>query len=158
VAFEDDIATLTRAPVFHLMHNDALRLFAFAGEHRTLRAGEVLFHEGDKCDGGFVVMRGAIVVAPPDRREAFVAEPGALNRTDSAVLSYGPPGDCNRARIFDGIAHLADADAPRASGVSLLREGRSSCPLDRTVNAVRGARTRSAAAPQHRAIYVPRGQ
>jgi hypothetical protein len=121
VAFEDDIATLTRAPVFHLMHNDALRLFAFAGEHRTLRAGEVLFHEGDKCDGGFVVMRGAIVVAPPDRREAFVAEPGALNRTDSAVLSYGPPGDCNRARIFDGIAHLADADAPCAAGVSIRR-------------------------------------
>jgi len=78
VTFEDDIGTLARAPVFHLMDYDALRLFAFAGEHRTLRAGEVLFEEGDKSDGGFVVMRGAIVVAPKDGHDEFVAEPGAL--------------------------------------------------------------------------------
>jgi hypothetical protein len=48
------------------MDYDALRLFAFAGDHRALGAGEVLFEEGDKSDGGFVVMRGAIVVAPKD--------------------------------------------------------------------------------------------
>jgi signal-transduction protein with cAMP-binding, CBS, and nucleotidyltransferase domain len=70
--------TPTRAPVFHLMDYDALRLFAFAGEHRTLRTGEVLFREGDKSDGGFVVMRGAIVVVPPGGHQDFVAEAGAL--------------------------------------------------------------------------------
>ena len=106
MAFEDDIATLTRAPVFHLMHYDALRLFAFASEHRTLRAGEVLFHEGDKCDGGFVVMRGAIVVAPPDGREAFVAEPGALIG-QTALFSHTVRRGTATAREFSTVLRIS---------------------------------------------------
>ena len=37
MALEDDIAMLSRAPLFSLMDHDALRLVAFAGEHRALR-------------------------------------------------------------------------------------------------------------------------
>jgi len=78
MAFEDDIATFARAPLFTVMDYDALRLFAFAAEHRTLRQGEILFREGDNSDGGFVVMKGGILVAAKRGSEAFLAEPGAL--------------------------------------------------------------------------------
>jgi CRP-like cAMP-binding protein len=78
MALEDDIAILARAPLFNLMDHEALRLIAFAGEHRVLRAGDVLFRKGDKADGGFVVTKGAIAVEGQEGAELFVAEPGAL--------------------------------------------------------------------------------
>jgi CRP-like cAMP-binding protein len=157
MAFEDDIATLARAPLFTVMEYEALRLFAFAAEHRTLRQGEILFREGDKSDGGFVVMKGGILVAAKRGSEAFLAVPGALIG-QTALFSQSVRAGTDSRSEFECVSHLADADAPRASGVSVVREGRSSCPLDRTVNALRGARARSAAAPQHRAIYLPRGR
>ena len=78
MALEDDIATLSRAPLFNLMDHEALRLIAFAGEHRVLRAGDVLFRRGDKADGGFVVTKGSLAVEGKDEADRFVAEPGAL--------------------------------------------------------------------------------
>src|SRR5215203_6085319 len=62
MALEDDIATLARAPLFSLMDYDALRLVAFAGEHRGLRSGDMLFRKGDTSDGGFVVTKGAVAL------------------------------------------------------------------------------------------------
>lgn len=78
MALEDDIATLSRAPVFRLLDSDALRLLAFAGEHRSLRRDDVLFRKGDQSDGGFVVTRGRLSLAPEAGVEAFIAEPAAL--------------------------------------------------------------------------------
>ena len=80
MALEDDIATLSGAPLFHLLDRDALRLVAFAAETRALRAGDVLFRKGDRSDGGYVVKAGAVAL---DRRDdgapaAFVAGPSAL--------------------------------------------------------------------------------
>ena len=77
MALDDDIATLSRAPLFHLMEHEALRLLAFAGEHKAFRAGDVLFRKGDKADGGFVVLKGAIAVDGEAGAEPFVAERGA---------------------------------------------------------------------------------
>jgi CRP-like cAMP-binding protein len=78
MALEDDIAILARAPLFNLMDHEALRLIAFAGEHRVLRAGDVLFRRGDKADGGFVVTKGSLAVEGKPGEEAFIAEPGAV--------------------------------------------------------------------------------
>jgi CRP-like cAMP-binding protein len=75
---DDNIATLSRAPLFNLMDHEALRLIAFAGEHRVLRTGDVLFRRGERADGGFVVMKGSFTVEAKDGGEPFVAEPGAL--------------------------------------------------------------------------------
>ena len=41
MALDDDIASLSGAPLFSLMNGDALRLIAFAAEHRPLKAREV---------------------------------------------------------------------------------------------------------------------
>jgi CRP-like cAMP-binding protein len=80
MALEDDIAALSRAPLFGQLETEAMRLIAFAAESRALKAGEVLFRRGERADGGYVVVRGAIAL---DAREdgspaAFIAEPGAL--------------------------------------------------------------------------------
>jgi len=80
MALEDDIAALSHAPLFGQLEMDAMRLIAFAAESRALKAGEVLFTKGERADGGYVVVRGAIAL---DAREdgspaCFVAEPGAL--------------------------------------------------------------------------------
>jgi CRP-like cAMP-binding protein len=78
MALEDDIATLARAPVFNLMDREALRLLAFAGEHRALKAGDVLFRKGERSDGGFVVTKGSVAVDGEAGAEPFVAQTGAL--------------------------------------------------------------------------------
>ena len=80
MALDDDIATLSQAPLFNLLEKDALRLVAFASETRSYREGDVLFRKGDRSDGGYVVTRGAIALdaAEDGSPAAFVAGPGAL--------------------------------------------------------------------------------
>ena len=39
MSLENDIAILSRAPLFHLLDRDALRLLAFASENRELEEG-----------------------------------------------------------------------------------------------------------------------
>lgn len=80
MALEDDIAVLSRAPLFNLLDRDALRLVAFAAENRTLRAGDMLFRRGDRSDGGYVVSRGAVALDANDDGSpaTFIAGPGAL--------------------------------------------------------------------------------
>jgi CRP-like cAMP-binding protein len=80
MALNDDIEVLGQAPLFHLLDRDALRLLAFAADHRSLRAGDVLFRKGDRSDGGYVVARGAVALdaAEDGSSPAFIAGPGAL--------------------------------------------------------------------------------
>jgi CRP-like cAMP-binding protein len=80
MALDDDIATLSRAPLFNLLDRDALRLVAFAAENRVLRAGDMLFRKGDRSDGGYVVGRGAIALDADDDGSpaTFVAGPASL--------------------------------------------------------------------------------
>jgi CRP-like cAMP-binding protein len=80
MALDDDIATLSQAPLFNLLERDALRLVAFASENRTYREGDVLFKKGDRSDGGYVVSRGAIALDASDdgSPEVFLAGPSSL--------------------------------------------------------------------------------
>ena len=78
MALDDDIASLSGAPLFRLMNGDALRLIAFAAEHRNLKAEDVLFTKGERSNGGFVVTRGSIALEGDDGEISFIAEPGAL--------------------------------------------------------------------------------
>src|SRR4028119_97520 len=80
MALQHDIAILSRAPLFHLLNRDALRLVAFAAEGRSLRAGDVIFRKGDRSDGGYVVSRGAIALDADENSPSstFIAGPGAL--------------------------------------------------------------------------------
>ncbi|MFH6785349.1 MULTISPECIES: Crp/Fnr family transcriptional regulator [Methylobacterium] len=79
MALDDDIAILAAAPLFGLMGRDALRLISFAAERRRLEPGAVLFSRGDPAEGGFVVMRGRVILEPRSPRGAAIeAGPSAL--------------------------------------------------------------------------------
>jgi CRP-like cAMP-binding protein len=95
MALNDDIATLSQAPIFHLLERDALRLLAFAADHRTLRAGDTLFRRGDRSDGGYVVTRGSVTLDPGGDRssEAFIARPGALIGQNALFTIVERPAD-----------------------------------------------------------------
>ncbi len=104
MALDDDIAILSRAPLFNLLERDALRLVAFASETRNLRAGDVLFRKGDRSDGGYVVSRGAVALDAGEdgAPAAFVAGPGSL---------------VGQAALFTRIARPATATAQEDSAV-----------------------------------------
>ena len=78
MALLDDIRTLTSLPAFRDLDPEAIRLIAFSAETRILRAGDVLFRRGDSSDGGFVVLSGAIGVAPSPGRETLVRSPALI--------------------------------------------------------------------------------
>jgi CRP-like cAMP-binding protein len=90
MALADDITVLSSAPLFCLMEHDALRLIAFAGEGVTLRSGDVLFRRGERSDGGYLVVRGAIALDARDDGSpaSLVAGPGWLLGR-SALFSRG---------------------------------------------------------------------
>ena len=78
MALTDDIAVLSKAPLFNLMEPDALRLLAFAAEQKRLDAGEILFEKGDPSDGGYVVVTGELTLQQRPDAAAYRAGRGAL--------------------------------------------------------------------------------
>jgi len=125
MALEDDIAALSRAPLFGQLETDAMRLIAFAAESRALKAGEVLFRKGERADGGYVVVRGALAL---DAREdgspvPFVAEPGALIGQTALFLRGLRPATAT-AREASGVMRISPTlvrrvleEHPRAAGI-----------------------------------------
>jgi CRP-like cAMP-binding protein len=83
MALDDTIGLFQQAPIVGLFEREALRLLAFSAEPRRLRAGEILFRQGDRSDGGYVVSAGRIGISARTTSEGggvpdVVAGPGAL--------------------------------------------------------------------------------
>lgn len=104
MALDDDIAVLSKAPLFSMLERDALRLVAFASETRSLRAGDVLFRKGDRSDGGYVVSSGSLTL---DSNEDG----------SSAPFIAGPSSLIGQAALFTRIARPATATAAEASTI-----------------------------------------
>lgn len=125
MALDDDIAALSRAPLFGLLEMDAMRLIAFAAETRALKAGEVLFRKGERADGAYVVVRGAVAL---DAREdgspaAFVAEPGAVIGQSALFLRGLRPATATARetssvmRVSPTLVRRVLEEYPRAAGI-----------------------------------------
>lgn len=82
MALSDDIALLSKVPLFAGLSDDRLRLMAFGAERRWLVEGQTLFREGTSADCGFVVAYGAFQLASTRRdgstRNEGVAGEGTL--------------------------------------------------------------------------------
>jgi len=79
MALDTTIAVLRRAPVIGLFEDEALRVLANVADMRKLRPGEILFRQGDRSDGGYVVTAGSIAVGREgDEEEAALLGPGSL--------------------------------------------------------------------------------
>lgn len=62
MGLEEVIGELARIPAFAVIEPEALRLIAFSGETRILRAGDVLFRRDEISNDGFVVLAGSIAM------------------------------------------------------------------------------------------------
>ena len=75
----DDLANLSRIPLFAVFEPGAMNALAFRSETRVLRTGDVLFRRDDISDGGFILTAGAVeLYAHDDAAPVFVAEPWTL--------------------------------------------------------------------------------
>lgn len=105
-----DVELLKRVPCFRPLPAAELRRLAAGCARRALRAGEVLFEEGQACHGLFVIAEGSIDVRQTSlrgREQVFHAEgPGA-------TLGEGP--------LFDRGGFIATAVATKATRVLFLR-------------------------------------
>ena len=63
MALHDTVRTLANVPTFRTLDPEALRLIAFSAEMRILRAGDVLFREGEASDCGYVLLSGIVALA-----------------------------------------------------------------------------------------------
>jgi CRP-like cAMP-binding protein len=79
MALDNTLAVLRRAPIVGLFEDEALRVIANVADARRLRPGEVLFRQGDRSDGGYVVTAGSISIGrEDDEDEAARLGPGSL--------------------------------------------------------------------------------
>ncbi len=75
---QDDIRNLSRLAPFRDLEADALRLIALSAETHILRAGDVLFREGDRSDSGYIVLSGKIALTSGKRPAVIVGPPVLL--------------------------------------------------------------------------------
>ncbi len=62
MTLDANIQLLSDLPIFSGLEPEALKLVAFAAEKRVLRAGDVLFRQGDWSDSGYVIVSGAVAL------------------------------------------------------------------------------------------------
>jgi CRP-like cAMP-binding protein len=105
----DPVETLRRVPFFAVLPLDELRALAAHCVVRRLRRDEMLFAEGDPCEGLFVVQAGAVKqfkMAETGREQVLVTE-----RAGSTV---------GELALFDGGSFPASAAAVEESTVLYL--------------------------------------
>jgi CRP-like cAMP-binding protein len=78
MALDDDIALLARVPLFASLGSEPVRLLAFSAETRFLRAGDVLFKEGQAADCGYVVGEGRVALTNDGGLTEHLAGSGSL--------------------------------------------------------------------------------
>ena len=77
---EGIIRVLKTTPILGLMDEEALRMLVNVADMRRLRTDEILFREGERSDGGFVVLAGAVAIGRDEgsERREQVLGPGSL--------------------------------------------------------------------------------
>ncbi len=80
MALQDEIERLAQIPLLDALGPEALRLIAFSAETRILRAGDILFRKGERADGGYIVITGALALEADDAGgpAAHIVQPGEL--------------------------------------------------------------------------------
>lgn len=80
MALENVVQALAQHPTLAALETEALRLIAFSGETRILRAGDILFRRDEMSDCGYLVLSGAIALDASDNgaQAARVLGPGTL--------------------------------------------------------------------------------
>lgn len=73
------VRLLAQSPLLSQLPPAGLGVIASVGDSRRLRPGEVLFRQGDRSDGGFVVLSGSLAIGREgDERPVTALGPGSL--------------------------------------------------------------------------------
>ncbi len=91
MALDDDIALMARVPLFATLGDEPIRLLAFSAETRFLRAGDVLFKEGQTADSGYVVAAGRMTLESEGEIGTFTAGPGSLIGEIALIIEMARP-------------------------------------------------------------------
>ena len=120
----DDTALLTGVYLFEGFPIEGLRLLWEASDQRRLRAGEVLFQQGQLADSGFLVISGSLLLSATPYTHDEVIEKGgfvgemallidqrrgatAISRAETRVLRISGSAYKKIAGMFPEAAHKA---------------------------------------------------
>jgi CRP-like cAMP-binding protein len=81
MSLEDDIRSLAASPALCELEHEALRLIAFSSEMQVLRAGDLLFAEGEPSAGGFLLLSGAVALETVGSASVVVRPPTLIGET-----------------------------------------------------------------------------
>jgi CRP-like cAMP-binding protein len=81
MSLEDDIRNLSAHPSLSRLEPDALRLIAFSSEMLVLRAGDILFREGEPSSGGYLLLSGSVSLETADAADVVVRPPTLIGET-----------------------------------------------------------------------------
>lgn len=63
MALDQDIVRLARIPILGALDDGARRLIAFSSESQVVRAGDVLFREGERASCGYFILTGSFALS-----------------------------------------------------------------------------------------------
>lgn len=86
MALDQDIARLARIPILGVLDDGARRLIAFSSETQILRAGEVLFREGERASCAYFVLTGAFTLTGEPAGGGPVTAPAGVLLGETALL------------------------------------------------------------------------
>ena len=113
------LAALETLPYFRVLSEDALSTLARRLIERTYKRGEMIFFEGDPCEGLFIVQTGRV-------RIYKISSEGR----EQVLHTMGPGGSFNEVAVFDGGPNPAHVSAmeptrlwivPREAIIELIR-------------------------------------
>jgi CRP/FNR family cyclic AMP-dependent transcriptional regulator len=104
-------AALKKVPLLADLAEGDLEFLASAALARHFESGEMIFSEGDPCEGLYVVESGAVkifTIAPSGREQVLAVD--------------GPGASIAELPVFDGGDYPASASAAEASDLLLIRK------------------------------------
>ena len=81
MGLEQDIDLLEGVPTLQLLGREALRILAISAQAQQVKGGDILYREGERADGAFVIVDGSMALQRErgaDGRETVIVRRGAL--------------------------------------------------------------------------------
>lgn len=103
----DTVEILRRTPILGLLDPDALRVIANVADPRRLRPDEILFQQGDRSDGAYVVTFGSLLAFHQGHEhDTTVLGPGSLIGQTALFLRLQRPASVV-ARDLSGVIRIS---------------------------------------------------
>lgn len=140
MALEDDILFLRRISTFRVLGPDALRVLAISTEKIHLRAGDILFEEGEPADAAYIVVAGVIRLRRVSEKaldEPVLVKEGALIGESALIVETTRPasaiamGPSTLFKIPRGVfMRMLESDVEAAMGLREIISRRVDAALD----------------------------